>query len=100
MAGGNEDMTTPSNAPDFIGPQLVGLPEVVFKDEYKSGEVIIDRAHIQEKIRDFAKILADKYRGKNLLLLTVKNGAIPLSEALQRELAALGVDDVEEDKIQ
>ncbi len=67
--------------------------------EEQSREVIITPEQIRERIGELADEIAEKYKGKRLLLIGVLKGAFILTADISRELFNRGLDDVEIDFI-
>ena len=62
-------------------------------------DILISHAQIEAKIKEIARQIAGKYRGKNLLILAVLNGSILLASDLLRALWQEGLTDVTLDTV-
>ena len=64
-------------------------------EEYKPGDVVIPHEFIQEKIKELALKVAQKYKGKKLLIVGVLKGAFKITGDLTSELHRQGLNDLE-----
>jgi hypoxanthine phosphoribosyltransferase len=63
--------------------------------EYKPGDVLIPQAIIQERIKELSAEIAEKYKGRQLLIVGVLKGAFKIVADLTSELHRQGVTDLE-----
>lgn len=59
------------------------------------GETILHEQEIRGRLKEMAADIAEEYRGKNLLLIGLLNGAVTTTVELQKFLFEAGLDDVE-----
>lgn len=63
--------------------------------EYKPGDVLISHEIIQERIKELSAEIAEKYKGKQLLIVGVLKGAFKIVSDLTSELHKQGLTDLE-----
>jgi hypoxanthine phosphoribosyltransferase len=73
------------------------LKSLQFKDpqEYKPGDILIQHKIIQERIKELSAEIAEKYKGKRLLIVGVLKGAFKIMSDLTSELHKQGLTDLE-----
>lgn len=64
-------------------------------DQYRPGDVVLSNDRIQTRYPEVAQEIAERYKGKNLLIVGIMKGALIVMADLSRELHRAGLDDQE-----
>lgn len=64
-------------------------------NEYKPGDILINHDSIEQKIEELALKIAEKYRGKKLLVVGILKGTFKLMADFTTKLHAAGLQDLE-----
>lgn len=78
---------------------VIKKPRIVENRKYKIGEIIIENIDIVKRIGDLAKQIAEDYKGKEVMLIGIMNGAFPTMTVLMQSLHKEGLKKIDTDFI-
>lgn len=73
----------------------IEAPKYKRANQYKPGEPVVVNDQIQPRYIELAAEIAEKYKGKNLLIVGIMKGALIVMADLTRALHTAGLDDQE-----